>query len=102
MEDIISENLFLTLADEEKPLWHTHEYYEVKSGVLFMPGVPGPIQRQDLEKVCRTSGKTFHFWQIDRGDNLPLGLSQMMISLARDGQLYDELAHGNHIYQFKT
>jgi hypothetical protein len=100
VEYIISENLFLTLADVEKPLWHTHEY-EVKSGVLLIPGVSGPIQRQDREKVCKTYGKTFHFWQIDRGDNLPLGLPQMMMSLTRDGQLYDELAYGNHIYQFK-
>ncbi|KAH8489424.1 hypothetical protein Peur_059051 [Populus x canadensis] len=58
VEYIISENLFLTLADVEKPLWHTHEY------------------------------------EIDRGDNLPLGLLQMMMSLTRDGQLYDELAYG--------
>ncbi|CAK7348918.1 unnamed protein product [Dovyalis caffra] len=92
VEYIISETLFLTLPDVEKPLWHSHEY-EVKSGVLFMPGVPGPIQRQDLEKVCKTYGKTFHFWQTDRGDDLPLGLPQMMMSLTRDGQLYDELAH---------
>ncbi|KAJ6873728.1 hypothetical protein NC651_032545 [Populus alba x Populus x berolinensis] len=56
-------------------------------------GTPMNTQRQDLDKVCKTYGKTFHFWQIDRGDNLPLGLSQMMMSLARDGQLYDELAH---------
>ncbi|KAI3975343.1 hypothetical protein MKX01_033583 [Papaver californicum] len=30
-----------------------------------MPGVPGPIQRQDLDKVAKTYGKTIHFWQID-------------------------------------
>ncbi|KAL7219751.1 hypothetical protein ACSBR2_012753 [Camellia fascicularis] len=91
IEYIISEELFLTPPDEEKPLWHTHEY-EVKSGVLFMPGVPGPIQRKDLEKVCKTYGKTFHFWQIDKGHSLPLGLPQVMMALTRDGQLYDDLA----------
>ena len=91
IEYIISERLFLTLPDEEKPLWHTH-VFEVKSGVLFMPGIPGPIQRQDLEKVCKTYGKTIHFWQVDRGDNLPLGLPQIMMALTRDGQLYPNLA----------
>ncbi|KAF3456991.1 hypothetical protein FNV43_RR01648 [Rhamnella rubrinervis] len=91
LEYIISENLFLTLPDDEKRLWHSHEY-EVKSGVLFMPGVPGPIQRQDLEKVCKTYGKVFHFWQIDRGDTLPLGIPQVMMALTRDEQLYDNLA----------
>lgn len=90
LEYIISENLFLTLPDEEKPLWHTHEF-EVKSGVLFMPGIPGPVQRLDLEKVCKTYGKTVHFWQVDKGDNLPLGLPQIMMALTRDGQLYENL-----------
>ncbi|KAJ7957291.1 Oil body-associated protein like [Quillaja saponaria] len=92
LEYIVSENLFLTLPDEEKCLWHSHEY-EVKSGVLFMPGIPGPIQRQDLDKVCKTYGKVFHFWQIDKGDTLPLGLPQLMMALTRDGQIYDNLAH---------
>ncbi|XP_052191274.1 oil body-associated protein 1A-like [Diospyros lotus] len=91
LEYIISEELFLTVPDEEKPLWHSHQY-EVKSGMLFMPGVPGPVERKDLEKVCKTYGKTIHFWQIDRGDTLPLGLPQVMMAFTRDGQLYDNLA----------
>ncbi|KAJ8634398.1 hypothetical protein MRB53_027734 [Persea americana] len=90
LEYIISENLFLTLPDNEKLLWHTHEY-EVKSGISFMPGVPGAVQRRDLEKVCKTYGKTFHFWQVDKGDTLPLGLPQVMYAFTRDGQLDDNL-----------
>lgn len=92
IEYIISEDLFLTLPDAEKPMWHSH-VFEVKSGVLFMPGVPGPVQRVDLEKVAKTYGKTIHFWQVDRGDTLPLGLPQVMMAITRDGQLYDNLAH---------
>ncbi|KAF4378385.1 hypothetical protein CsatB_026410 [Cannabis sativa] len=91
VEYLVSENLFMTLPDEEKPLWHSHEY-EVKSGILFMPGIPGPIQRKDLEKVAKTYGKTYHFWQVDRGDALPLGLPQLMMSFTEDGQLHDHLA----------
>ncbi|XP_009602071.1 oil body-associated protein 1A [Nicotiana tomentosiformis] len=91
LEYIVSEELFLTLPDDEKKFWHSHEF-EVKSGVLFMPGVPGPIQRQDLEKVAKTYGKVIHFWQVDRGDTLPLGIPQVMMALTRDGQLYENLA----------
>jgi len=87
----VSEGVFLTLPDEEKPLWHSHEF-EVKGGVLFMPGVPGAVERRDLEKVCRTYGKTVHFWQVDRGDPLPLGLPQIMMALTREGQLRQDLA----------
>ncbi|XAR59381.1 hypothetical protein NMG60_11015206 [Bertholletia excelsa] len=90
VEYIISEGLFMTLPDEEKPLWHTH-LYEVKGGVLFMPGVPGPVQRKDLEKICKTYGKTIHFWQVDRADPLPLGLPQIMMAFTREGQLYENL-----------
>lgn len=90
LEYIVSENLFMTLPDEEKRMWHSHEY-EVKSGVLFMPGVPGPIQRQDLDKVAKTYGKVIHFWQVDKGDDLPLGIPQVMMALTRDGQLYHSL-----------
>ncbi|KAE8022919.1 hypothetical protein FH972_008680 [Carpinus fangiana] len=93
LEYIVSENLFLGLPDEEKPLWHSHEY-EIKSGVLFMPGVPGPIERHDLEKVAKTYGKVFHFWQVDKGNNLPLGLPQIMMALTSDGQLDEDFLRG--------
>lgn len=90
VEYIISENLFLILPDEEKRLWHSHEY-EVKSGFYFLPGIPGLIERQDLEKVCKTYGKVFHFWQVDIGDTLPLGIPQLMMALTRDGQINHDL-----------
>ncbi|KAK1429004.1 hypothetical protein QVD17_11203 [Tagetes erecta] len=91
LEYIVTEELFLTLPDTEKPLWHSHEY-EVKSGVLFLPGVPGAVERQELDQLAKTYGKAIHFWQVDKGDELPLGLPQVMMSLTRDGQLYPNLA----------
>ncbi|KAJ0489006.1 putative Oil body-associated protein [Helianthus annuus] len=64
-------------------MWHSHECM-VKSGVLFLPGVPGPVERKDLEKVAKTYGKTIHFWQVDRGDELPLGLPQGLTGFNED------------------
>ncbi|RDY11843.1 Oil body-associated protein 1B [Mucuna pruriens] len=90
VEYIISENLYLTLPDEEKRLWHSH-LYEVKSGLLFLPKVPSPIHRKDMETVCKTYGKVFHFWQVDKGHSLPLGIPQLMMAFTRDGQIYDHL-----------
>ncbi|KAB2602906.1 hypothetical protein D8674_003911 [Pyrus ussuriensis x Pyrus communis] len=78
LEYVISEKLFMTLPDEEKPLWHSHSH-EVKSGVLFMPG------------VCKTYGKVWHFWEVDKGDYLPLGIPKVMMALTRDGQLDEGL-----------
>ncbi|XP_073046671.1 oil body-associated protein 1A-like [Primulina eburnea] len=91
LEYVVSKDLFSTLPEEEKRLWHSHEY-EVKSGLLFLPTVPGPVQRQDLENVCKTYGKVIHFWQVDRGDDLPLGIPQIMMAFTSDGQLNDNLA----------
>lgn len=95
LEYIISEALFLALPDLEKPLWHSHEF-EVKGGFLFMPGVPSSVQRADLEKLCKTYGKTIHFWQVDKGDELLLGLPQIMMALTRDGQLYEHIKDGHN------
>nr|KAJ0207037.1 hypothetical protein LSAT_V11C500278300 [Lactuca sativa] len=51
---------FLTLPDSKKSMWHIHEY-EVKSGVLFLPDVPGPVERQDREKRQKLTGRRFTF-----------------------------------------
>jgi len=50
VEYIVSEKLFQGLPDEEKKLWHTHEY-EVKGGILFLPGVPTVAEVKELDEV---------------------------------------------------
>ena len=37
-------------------------------------------------------GKTWHTWQVDRGDKLPLGILQLMMALTEDGQLDPKVA----------
>ncbi len=54
VEYIISEKLFDTISDEEKKLWHSHDY-EVKGGIIFMSGVPKAIERKELEEVQMSS-----------------------------------------------
>lgn len=31
-----------------------------------------------MEEIIPLYGKTFHFWQVDRGDTVPLGMPQLM------------------------
>lgn len=90
IEYVISEDLFKTLPQEEKALWHSH-VHEVRSGQLVLVDVPDTIENQFMKKLVRTYGKTFHTWQFDRGDELPIGLPQLMISTTSDGQLQPEL-----------
>ena len=57
MEYIISAKLFATLPPAEKALWHSH-VWEVKSGQLVAPGIPGPAEKALMTKLVGTYGKT--------------------------------------------
>lgn len=85
IEYIISERLFQALPEEEKKLWHSHRY-EVKSGQLIAPNVPDVAEKEMMKKLVNTYGKTWHTWQVDRGDELPLGPPQLMMGFTADGQ----------------
>ena len=85
IEYIISEALFKQLPEEEKKLWHSHRY-EVMSGQLIAPKVPDVAEKEVMKKLVSTYGKTWHTWQIDRGDKLPLGLPKLMMGFTADGQ----------------
>ena len=78
---MVSARLFETLDPEEEKLWHSH-VYEPKSGMLFMlkpSGVPETVwltaETKAMEEIITLYGKTFHFWEVDNGDKLPLGVS---------------------------
>ncbi|KAI4175071.1 MAG: hypothetical protein LQ346_008127 [Caloplaca aetnensis] len=97
VEYMISPALYNTLDASERKLWHSH-VYEVKSGMLIMPspsGMPNPAwevaETKEMEDVVGLYGKTYHFWQVDRGDKLPLGEPALMMSLTQDGQGGDGL-----------
>jgi hypothetical protein len=85
IEYIISEKSFQTLPEEEKKLWHSH-VYEVKSGSLIAPRLPDLAENELMKKLIGTYGKTWHTWQVDRGDQLPLGTPKLMMGFTADGQ----------------
>lgn len=92
VEYMISKEHYKKLADEEKKLWHSHDF-EVKSGMLFLP-CPENVDPLEWEKaeteamkeIVGLYGKTWHFWQIDRGDELPIGYPTLMGSLTEAEQ----------------
>ncbi|KAJ7855904.1 hypothetical protein B0H14DRAFT_2753806 [Mycena olivaceomarginata] len=93
VEYMITPKLYETLPSEERPLWHSH-VFEVKSGMLIMPGPRGvglssaweAAETKEMEDVVKLYGKTYHLWQTDRGDALPLGKPELMMSFTREGQ----------------
>ncbi|KAG9299236.1 hypothetical protein G9A89_013884 [Geosiphon pyriformis] len=109
VEYIISAKLFNNLPEEEKKYWHSH-VYEVKSGLLVTPMssiVPDMAANEAEMKVCEdlmnTFGKTWHLWQVDRGDVLPYGPPQLMMSFVEDGQIDKiKLAHRDEKFKIST
>ncbi len=90
IEYIVSERIFKTLPDEEKRLWHSHNY-EVKSGELIAPGVPEVAGHAFMESLVTTYGKTWHTWQIDRYQDFPTGIPQLMMGFVKDGQVNQQM-----------
>ena len=62
--------------------------------MLIMPGPPN-VEASEWEKreteamreIMDLYGKTWHFWQVDRGDELPLGKPVLMGSLTQKRQM---------------
>ncbi len=95
IEYIISERLFDTLPENEKPCWHPHNY-EILSGQLTAPGLPNVAERAFLKQLMNSYGKTWHTWHTGRhdgepGDHLPLGDPKLMWSFNRDGEADERL-----------
>ncbi|HEY8370116.1 MAG TPA: OBAP family protein [Thermodesulfobacteriota bacterium] len=86
IEYIVSERLFRTLPDDEKPLWHSH-HYEMTSGMAVFPGLPPAAERAMLQHMASTYGKTWQTWDTEAGDALPLGIPHLMMGFTADGQL---------------
>lgn len=89
---MVSPRLYQTLDPEERKLWHSH-VFEVKSGVLIMPapsGVPLAVwekaENVEMEEVVHLYGKVFQLWQVDRGDEVPLGMPELMTSFTSNDQ----------------
>lgn len=92
IEYLISARLYEGLEPAERKLWHSH-VFEVKSGMAIMPtpaGVPDPLwelaENKEMEQLIWLYGKTYHFWQVDRGDKLPLGEPQLMMAFTEKVQ----------------
>jgi hypothetical protein len=102
---MITPKLYETLSSEERPLWHSH-VFEVKSGMLIMPGPHimssawEAAETKEMEDVVTLYGKTYHLWQTDRGDALPLGKPELLMSFTGDGQFDFETHVGERDERF--
>lgn len=91
VEYVISEKAFKTLPAEEKKMWHSH-VYEVKSGMLISPGLSEEAERELMNKIISTYGKTWHTWSTEHfKDRLPIGVPSLMMAFTKDSQAHPTL-----------
>ncbi len=97
IEYIISAKLFETLPPEERKYWHPHNY-EILSGQLEMPGLPGAAEKEALAGKMNSYGKTWHLWNTGTdgkaGDRLPLGEPMLAWSYNADGEIKPAMEKG--------
>ena len=59
--------------------------------VMPNPNVPNAVwevaETEEMKEVIGLYGKTYYFWQVDRGDTLPLGKPELMMSFTKDEQV---------------
>jgi hypothetical protein len=85
IEYIVSARLFRSFPEAEKRLWHSHRF-EVKSGQLVAPGLAEAAEQALMKDLVLTYGKIWQTWQVDRNDQVPMGIPQLLMGFTADGQ----------------
>jgi hypothetical protein len=89
IEYIVSETLFESFSEQEKKYWHPHNY-EILSGLLIAPGIPGIAEKELMKGKMNSYGKTWHVWNSapfgKTGDKIPFGDPSLEWSFNHDGE----------------
>ena len=79
IEYMVPKHVFETFDAAEQALWHSHEF-EVKLGMLVMPKPDGKdagqweaMELTGMKEVAGLYRKTYHLWDVSRGDKFPRG-----------------------------
>ena len=97
---MITPRIYESLSEEERKLWHSH-VFEVKGGVLIMPKPPlipeavwEKAETTEMQELVKLYGKTYHLWQVDRGDKVPLGAPMLMGSFLKETKGVESAVNG--------
>jgi hypothetical protein len=86
IEYVISDRTFRQLPDDEKVLWHSHDY-SVRSGLLGVPATTASDESRFCSAFQNTYGKVWWTWDSAREARVPLGIPRLMMAFTRDGQV---------------
>jgi hypothetical protein len=91
IEYVVSDDIYQSLPSEEKKMWHPHEY-EIRNGLLTLPGLQPNCEKKLLNGLLKTWGKVWHTWPDPKAD-LPLGAPVLMWSATGKDQVRKELVN---------
>jgi hypothetical protein len=89
VEYVVTDDIYKSLPDEEKKLWHPHEF-EIRDGLFTLPGVPADCEKKLLNGLLKTWGKVWHTWPDPKTD-LPIGTPVLMWSATGPNQVRGDL-----------
>ena len=90
VEYMISSELFARLPEDERLLWHSHEF-AVKSGQLVAPGLTKRGERELMARLRSTYGKAWHTWDPREEPELPTGIPKLMMGFTGEKQLRPDM-----------
>lgn len=89
VEYVVPDDVYRSFSAEEQQYWHPHDY-EVDSGLLRAPGLPAEQERELLDTIRSTRGRTWNLWA-SRDNPLPLGKPNLAWSITGPGQLREDI-----------
>lgn len=89
VEYVISDKLYQQLPQQEKNLWHPHDY-EVREGLLALVGASKGEDQEAAKILMNTWGKTWHTWP-DPTTAVPLGAPRLMWSAVKAGDVPEKM-----------
>jgi len=85
LEYVVADNIFNTFPEEERKLWHSHQF-EVKAGMVVVLNASQDDEKKYLEFLVNSYGKTFHSWLANEGQTYPFGVPHLMMAFTQQIQ----------------
>lgn len=85
VEYVISDEAYQKLSQEEKAMWHPHDF-EVREGLLALIGGSKEEEEQTMKVLVKSWGKTWHTWPNPQ-TKYPVGNPLLMWSATKSGDV---------------
>jgi len=90
VEMVVTEDVFKTFSDDERRLWHSHEF-PITSGIFVLPNLSPEEELRALQGVISTYGKVTNLYH--PGTNAPTGVPALAYGWTTEDQVNEALVN---------